>query len=314
MPIQAQGGLDYPRQRRTAAGGGRIAAVAQVGILALTVLTLLLLIGSDFTRACGRVCCRGADGGDGRIADCRGAGSAGDLYRAGTAEPGSLHPDGVCEEVGQERRGGDEVLPLRRHVGGVSAVWVQLSLRNCGIDESAPRSCWRLYGSNAVHAAPLLYVALVMIAAGLGFKVAAVPFHLWAPDTYEGAPAPAAAFIASVSKVASFALLISIGTAAWHVFDGCARRAVRCRGSRYPERRSRFISDFRSAWIADLAGAGGGVDGAGKPGGAGADERAQVAGLLGDCACRVHSAGAGVLLVLAAERAGDVCTTSSHMG
>jgi NADH-quinone oxidoreductase subunit N len=59
----------------------------------------------------------------------------------------------------------------------------------------------------------------VMIAAGLGFKVAAVPFHLWAPDTYEGAPAPAAAFIASVSKVASFALLISIGTAAAHVFD-----------------------------------------------------------------------------------------------
>ncbi len=40
--------------------------------------------------------------------------------------------------------------------------------------------------------------------------MAAVPFHLWAPDTYEGAPAPAAAFIASVSKVASFALLITL--------------------------------------------------------------------------------------------------------
>jgi NADH-quinone oxidoreductase subunit N len=52
-----------------------------------------------------------------------------------------------------------------------------------------------------------------MIAAGLGFKIAAFPFHLWAPDTYEGAPAPAAAFIASVSKVASFALLISISHA-----------------------------------------------------------------------------------------------------
>ena len=51
-------------------------------------------------------------------------------------------------------------------------------------------------------------VAWILIVAGLGFKVAAVPFHLWAPDTYEGAPAPAAAFIASVSKVASFALLV----------------------------------------------------------------------------------------------------------
>jgi NADH-quinone oxidoreductase subunit N len=65
---------------------------------------------------------------------------------------------------------------------------------------------------------PLLIVAVVLIFAGLGFKVAAVPFHLWAPDTYEGAPAPAAAFIASVSKVASFALLLSIGFASSHIF------------------------------------------------------------------------------------------------
>ena len=51
---------------------------------------------------------------------------------------------------------------------------------------------------------PLLLVAIVMTIIGFGFKVAAVPFHLWAPDTYEGAPTPAAAFIASASKVASF--------------------------------------------------------------------------------------------------------------
>ena len=72
---------------------------------------------------------------------------------------------------------------------------------------------------------PLLYIALVMVAAGLGFKVAAVPFHLWAPDAYEGAPAPAAAFIASVSKVASFALLISISSVAFHFLQdlGMAR-------------------------------------------------------------------------------------------
>ncbi len=57
----------------------------------------------------------------------------------------------------------------------------------------------------------MLYVAWILVVAGLGFKVAAVPFHLWAPDTYEGAPAPAAAFIASVSKVASFALLLTVG-------------------------------------------------------------------------------------------------------
>jgi NADH-quinone oxidoreductase subunit N len=70
-----------------------------------------------------------------------------------------------------------------------------------------------IHSAKGASAGPLLLVSLVMIAAGLGFKVAAAPFHFWAPDAYEGAPAPGAAFIASVSKVASFALLISIGTA-----------------------------------------------------------------------------------------------------
>jgi NADH-quinone oxidoreductase subunit N len=51
---------------------------------------------------------------------------------------------------------------------------------------------------------PIFVVGMVMTVAGFGFKVAAVPFHLWAPDAYEGAPIPSAAFIASGSKVASF--------------------------------------------------------------------------------------------------------------
>jgi NADH-quinone oxidoreductase subunit N len=72
---------------------------------------------------------------------------------------------------------------------------------------------------------PLLLVALVMTIIGFGFKVAAVPFHLWAPDAYEGAPTPSAAFIAAGSKVASFFILAKIlsvgfagaeGSAVWH--------------------------------------------------------------------------------------------------
>ena len=65
----------------------------------------------------------------------------------------------------------------------------------------------------AQETTPLLIVALVLVAAGLGFKVAAVPFHLWAPDTYQGAPAAVAALIASGSKVASFAVLIAVTSA-----------------------------------------------------------------------------------------------------
>ena len=54
---------------------------------------------------------------------------------------------------------------------------------------------------------PLLLAALVMTIIGFGFKIAAVPFHLWAPDAYEGAPTSSAALIASGSKVASFFIL-----------------------------------------------------------------------------------------------------------
>ena len=57
---------------------------------------------------------------------------------------------------------------------------------------------------------PLLMIAIVMTVVGFGFKVAAVPFHLWAPDAYEGAPTPAAAFVASSSKVASFFIFAQV--------------------------------------------------------------------------------------------------------
>src|SRR5256885_5010260 len=72
---------------------------------------------------------------------------------------------------------------------------------------------------------PLLAAGLVMTLIGFAFKIAAAPFHLWAPDTYQGAPAPSVAFIASASKVASFFVLGKIlllgfgpiqGAAAWH--------------------------------------------------------------------------------------------------
>jgi NADH-quinone oxidoreductase subunit N len=69
---------------------------------------------------------------------------------------------------------------------------------------------------------PLLIAALVMTVIGFGFKVAAVPFHLWAPDAYEGAPTPSAAFIGSGSKVASFFILAKILTLAFAGAEGSA--------------------------------------------------------------------------------------------
>ena len=77
----------------------------------------------------------------------------------------------------------------------------------------------------SVSVQPLLFVGIVMTLVGFAFKIAAAPFHLWAPDAYQGAPVPSAAFIASGSKVASFVVLGKIvlvgfgpvhGSAAWH--------------------------------------------------------------------------------------------------
>ena len=57
---------------------------------------------------------------------------------------------------------------------------------------------------------PLLILAIVTTVIGFGFKIAAAPFHFWAPDVYQGAPTPSAAFIASGSKVASFFIFFQI--------------------------------------------------------------------------------------------------------
>jgi NADH-quinone oxidoreductase subunit N len=57
---------------------------------------------------------------------------------------------------------------------------------------------------------PAILVGLALIVAGLGFKIAAVPFHMWAPDIYEGAPTPVTAYLAVGSKAAAFALILRL--------------------------------------------------------------------------------------------------------
>lgn len=56
----------------------------------------------------------------------------------------------------------------------------------------------------------LVTMGWVLLAIGLLFKVAAVPFHVWTPDVYEGAPTPVTAYLAAASKTASFAILVRI--------------------------------------------------------------------------------------------------------
>src|SRR5579863_1479885 len=57
---------------------------------------------------------------------------------------------------------------------------------------------------------PLVYVAMALMFVGLGFKVAAAPFHIWTPDVYEGAPAPVVGFMSTAPKAAAFAVLLRV--------------------------------------------------------------------------------------------------------
>ena len=57
---------------------------------------------------------------------------------------------------------------------------------------------------------PIITLGILFIVVGFGFKVSAVPFHTWAPDTYEGAPTPIASFLAVASKAAGFVALLSL--------------------------------------------------------------------------------------------------------
>jgi NADH-quinone oxidoreductase subunit N len=57
---------------------------------------------------------------------------------------------------------------------------------------------------------PLVFIALMLLIVGFGFKVAAVPFHMWTPDVYEGAPTSVTVFMAVASKAASFAAFLRV--------------------------------------------------------------------------------------------------------
>src|SRR5262249_24047966 len=56
----------------------------------------------------------------------------------------------------------------------------------------------------------MVLIALVLVLAGLVFKVSAVPFHMWAPDAYEGAPTPATTYMAAAVKSGAFAMLLRV--------------------------------------------------------------------------------------------------------
>lgn len=68
----------------------------------------------------------------------------------------------------------------------------------------------QIFSENVTRAPGLVLLGMVFVIVGLGFKVAAVPFHMWTPDVYQGAPTPVVAFMASGAKIAGFAGLFRV--------------------------------------------------------------------------------------------------------
>jgi NADH-quinone oxidoreductase subunit N len=75
-------------------------------------------------------------------------------------------------------------------------------------------------GTAAQGGAALLTLAVIFVVAGIGYKVAVVPFHSWSPDVYQGAPTPITAFISTASKTAGFILLYRVLAAAFPSIAG----------------------------------------------------------------------------------------------
>jgi NADH-quinone oxidoreductase subunit N len=86
---------------------------------------------------------------------------------------------------------------------GVAMVYGGAGSVNLAVVQSA-------VGVDGVEANLLLKAGMAMLLVGFGFKVAAVPFHMWTPDAYEGAPAPVTAFMAAAVKAAAFAAFLRV--------------------------------------------------------------------------------------------------------
>src|SRR5207237_5842035 len=82
--------------------------------------------------------------------------------------------------------------------------------RSTNLYEIARVLSTKVYPMPIQHAASVVFASILLIIVGFGFKVSAVPFHFWAPDTYEGSPVPVAAFLSVASKAAGFAGLMQI--------------------------------------------------------------------------------------------------------
>jgi NADH-quinone oxidoreductase subunit N len=79
---------------------------------------------------------------------------------------------------------------------------------------------------NGLETSPILLIGIAMLLVGFGFKVSTVPFHMWAPDVYDGSPNPITAYMAATVKTAAFAAFLRVWLEAFPSEFGSWHRAV----------------------------------------------------------------------------------------
>ena len=105
-------------------------------------------------------------------------------------------------------RGCDQVPGPRRLLFGHHGIRHVASVRAFGYHEPPGHPHVPAHGADLTN--PVIFLSMIMLIVSFGFKVAAVPFHMWVPDVYEGAPTPVTAFMSAGPKVAGFAVLLRI--------------------------------------------------------------------------------------------------------
>lgn len=116
-----------------------------------------------------------------------------------------------------DRRSGEAGLKYVLLGGVASAMLLYgLSLLYGATGQTTYAGIGQALAANTEHVRMALVLGLVFVLGGLGFKASAVPFHMWTPDAYEGAPLPITAYLSATSKAATFALLLRLAAGPLH--------------------------------------------------------------------------------------------------
>lgn len=120
----------------------------------------------------------------------------------------------------EDRRSGEAALKYFLYGATASAVMLYgMSLLYGATGTTDLAGIARALGQRGSDGVWLAVPAIILLLAGFGFKASLVPFHQWAPDTYEGAPTPITAFLSTASKATGFAVLIRVFVIALGAFQ-----------------------------------------------------------------------------------------------